>query len=71
LNEQFALKYHEIVDEVRTMIAVERNKFLSFEKMLIWIQQSAAKRQELKGKGKSLNILLSYMYFRCDIGRKA
>ncbi len=70
INVSVADLYHQIVDELRSKVAVRQSQFDSFETILMLIYDSAKNNPELKRKGKTLNILLSFMYFQCDIGRK-
>jgi len=70
INVLVADLYHQIVDELRSKVAASRAQFDSFETILMLIYDSAKNNPELKSKGKTLNILLSFMYFQCDIGRK-
>jgi hypothetical protein len=67
-NEKFAGLYYEIVDELNAKIAAERDKFDKFEDMMISIRDTAKAR--LNGNVMTLNILLSFTYFKCDVGRK-
>jgi len=70
INIAVANFYHEVVDELCSKIAVGRTKFESFEAILMQVRDSAKDSPELKNKRSTLNILLSFMYFQCDIGRK-
>ncbi len=70
INRDVTEQYYEIVDDIRSVIAAERNNFGGFEEVLIWIRQSASTIRGLNNKKRSLNILLSFMYFSCDIGEK-
>lgn len=71
INAKIADLYHEIVDELRSKIAVDRGGFENFEAILMLIFDSAKDNHELNSRRSTLNVLLSFMYFQCDIGRKA
>jgi hypothetical protein len=64
--------YLEIVEELRAKIAADQRKFGQFEKMLIEFMDAAIQNMpsHLSIKRKVLHILISFMYFNCDIGRK-
>lgn len=65
--------YHAVVDEVRTMITVtERYQNMPFEHLLAAIRAQILSddRLSLSQQYQTLNVLLSYMYFHCDIGDK-
>ncbi|MBX7174390.1 MAG: HNH endonuclease [Pyrinomonadaceae bacterium] len=72
VNSEISELYYELVDEIRQKIAADREKFDRFEQVLIDIVNAAsiAWKEESKGKRRTLNVLLSFMYFECDIGRK-
>lgn len=72
MNSEISELYYEIVDELRLKIAANRDRFDRFEQVLIEFGDAAsiARREQLKGKRRVLNVLLSFMYFECDIGRK-
>jgi hypothetical protein len=70
INEHYANLYYDIVDELNAKIASERGRFDKFEEILIEIKDSSKSRMNGHGHGKILNILLSFTYFKCDVGRK-
>jgi len=72
-NTAAATMYHEIVDELRRRIAAVQSKCESFEQVLDEIYHTVLQRfgDRLSGKRRTLRILVSFMYFNCDIGRKA
>ena len=72
MNEEIANLYYEIVDELRQKIAANRDRFGRFEQVLIEFGEAAflAWGKKLKGNRRLLNVLLGFMYFECDIGRK-
>jgi hypothetical protein len=72
INSEISELYYEIVDELRQKIAANRDKFDRFEQVLIEFGDAAfvACKEQIKGKRRVLNVLLSFMYFECDIGRK-
>jgi hypothetical protein len=67
-NEKFTSLYYEIVDELNAKISVDRNEFIGFEKIMIEILDSA--NTKLNINKLTLNIFLSFTYFKCDVGRK-
>lgn len=72
VNQEVVAQYHEVVDELRTKIAVDRAQFGSFEQVLTRFADVAVHNAPggLRGQRRALNILLSFMYFNCDVGRK-
>jgi hypothetical protein len=70
INVEIADTYHQVVDELRSKIALKQGKADDFGTILMQIYDSAKIIPELASKRKTLNILLSFMYFQCDIGRK-
>ena len=66
-NDQIAKLYYEMIDELNSKIAAERERFDSFEAILVQIRDTAKPRINDK---LTLNIFLSFTYFKCDIGRK-
>lgn len=71
INVAITSLYHEIVDELRSKIAAEQGKVGHFEDVLILIYDTAKNVPGLRDRRSALNILLSFMYFNCDIGRKS
>lgn len=72
INLEIVQKYYQVIDEIRAKIAVSRNEDERFEYFLNLFADTAVKNQN-NGRGKNrqtLNILLSFMYVNCDIGRK-
>jgi len=71
-NAPFRDRYFEVVDELRMKIAADRARFGGFEHILTRFADIAVQNNPdaLRGKRRALNILLSFMYFNCDIGRK-
>jgi len=64
--------YYQVVDEIRSKIAVNRSENEAFEYFLNLFADTAVKSQDIvRGRNRrTLNILLSFMYVNCDIGRK-
>ncbi len=64
--------YYQVVDELRTKIAAGRAHFASFEEMLLRFVELAVQDHpdSMKKHRALLTVLLSFMYFNCDIGRK-
>jgi hypothetical protein len=71
INTDIVNIYHQIFDELRFKIALKQEEEDRFEAILMLIYDSAKDNAELNGKRQALNILLSFMYFHCDIGRKS
>jgi hypothetical protein len=72
-NEEINIIYHEVVDELRRKIIAIQDEFGSFEKILQAIYDGVVDscyNNEIRGKKKVVNIVLSYMYLQCDIGKK-
>jgi hypothetical protein len=64
--------YYQIVDEFRAKIALNRDEHERFEYFLSVFADVAVKEQK-DGRGqdrRTLNILMSFMYVVCDIGKK-
>lgn len=61
-------KYFEVVDELRTKIAIHNQSGERFE---IFLDSFASFAREAGISRRTLNIILSYMYVNCDIGKKA
>jgi len=71
INSKVNEQYFEIVDELRSKIAANRNDFISFEFFLVTFADVAKVRNGVEGiNRRALNILLSFMYINCDIGKK-
>lgn len=73
INSDVANLYYEVIDELRTKIAADRERWDRFEHILVRFADAATQNDpgRFKGKRRVLNILLSFMYVNCDIGRKA
>jgi len=71
-NREINRTYHEVVDEIRRIVAVRQSEFDRFEDLLEQLYHTVRERfqAELSGKTRTLRILISFMYFTCDIGRK-
>ena len=71
VNNDLAQLYHEVVDELRSNIAALRANHIHFEHFLLDLgAKTVTERADLRRKRRTLNILLSFMYVNCDIGRK-
>ncbi|MBV9868748.1 MAG: HNH endonuclease [Abitibacteriaceae bacterium] len=72
INKEIADLYYDIVNELRAKIAADRNKYKSFEVFLIRIADTMIKSspERVRGRRRELDVLLSFMYVNCDIGRK-
>lgn len=72
VNLDIAALYYEIIDELRSKIAANRNDFERFEYFLLTFADLAVRNGTSGSKinRRALNILLSFMYVNCDIGKK-
>jgi len=72
INSDIVQMYYQVVDEIRSKIAVNRSENEAFEYFLNLFADTAVKSQDIvRGRNRrTLNILLSFMYVNCDIGRK-
>ncbi len=72
INESSTQLYYDIVSELRMKIAAVSSDQLRFEHILVWFADEAlnADANRLRGKKEVLIVLLSFMYFNCDIGKK-
>jgi len=73
MNEKVTAQYHQIVDDIRTQVALRGDNLGAFQVFLQSLHKAAIQSGEpaLRQNRKALHLLLSYMYFNCDIGRKA
>jgi len=72
VNATIVNLYYEVVDEIRAKIALSRDDYERFEFFLNTFADIAVKDIE-NGRSQSrrtINILMSFMYINCDIGRK-
>lgn len=71
-NNHVANLYYEIVEELRAKIAANQNRFNKFEDILLEFADAAVRNipAHLSNKRRVIHILISFMYFNCDIGRK-
>lgn len=72
INQEITNLYHEIVDELRSKIAANASEFANFETFIVSFAEAAVTPQNEihRISRRTLNILLSFMYINCDIGRK-
>ena len=72
INGEIVDRYHQIVDELRSKIAANHQQFSQFEFFLVTFADAAVLSQPsgIRLNRQALNVLLSYMYVTCDIGRK-
>lgn len=72
VNVQVAELYYEVVDELRSKISANRDSYVKFELFLLDFAQVTKEltQRDVRISGRTLNILLSFMYVNCDIGRK-
>jgi len=65
-------KYFNVVDDLRTVLASKAEEFPHFDDVLVAIRENLFRdHPELREVRRHVNMLLSYMYVNCDIGRKA
>ncbi len=72
VNKNIVDLYYGIVEELKAKIAANQQNFKNFESLLInFLDQFIENATFRMGKKKKVvQILISYMYFNCDIGRK-
>lgn len=72
-NNSIRQHYYEVIDDLRRRIAIAQTKGIAFDSILEELRDAAVRKcpDELKGKRMTMNRLLSFMYFTCDIGRKS
>jgi len=71
VNQEIAELYHQVVDELRSKIAANRSQFDRFEYFFIAFGDAAVNKPVgITLNRRALNVLLSYMYVTCSIGRK-
>lgn len=71
-NAPSTVHYHEVVDELRRRVASAAGRFATFDEIIHQLHSDLLARfqDRLHGKRRALRILISFMYFNCDIGRK-
>jgi hypothetical protein len=71
-NKKDSALYHETVDEIRRQIAARRCEAQRFDDVLLELANVVFNYhgEAIRGKKRTLRILISFMYFNCDIGRK-
>jgi len=61
--------YEETVDELQVKIAIYKNEYENFERLLDYIYDRLISRDvDLRKYKKATRVFLHYMYFYCDIG---
>ena len=72
-NAPITARYHEVIDELRHRVAANADRFLKFDYLLLQLHTELLNHfpEMLLGKKRALRILINFMYFNCDIGRKA
>lgn len=71
INKQYRKMYERTVTELRTKICIRRDDYSEFERIFDDIYDTLTK--DCKGFSFDRNLIwlfLSYMYYRCDIGKK-
>lgn len=68
-NEDLKDQFFDIAAELRNLILIKRDNFLSFEEIFIFIYKKICDGSDLKGK-RHIFTLLHYMYCECLIGLK-
>lgn len=73
INEEIANVYEDAASELNAKIALYREQYYEFEKILEACYNMIVKNHEhtLKGKKRLVRTMLHYMYCNCDLGRKA
>lgn len=72
INSNLRELYDDTTSELNAKITLKRNEYVEFENMLedFYDYVVTNNSKDLKGKKKLVRILLHYMYWRCDIGKK-
>ena len=72
INTGIANLYYQVVDELRTKLAASRDEYERFEIFLTTFADVAVKgiSDGRSQDRRTLNILMSFMYVNCDIGRQ-
>ena len=72
INEEIAGIYEDAASELNAKIALYRDQYYEFEKVLEACYDMVVKNNEyaLKGKKRLVRTILHYMYCNCDLGRK-
>ncbi|TFH94683.1 hypothetical protein E4P48_09865 [Porphyromonas levii] len=73
MNEEIANVYEDAASELNAKIALYREQYYEFEKILEACYDMIVKNHKhtLKGKKLLVRTMLHYMYCNCDLGRKA
>jgi hypothetical protein len=70
-NEEILEAYNDLVNELREVINIHRNQFHCFEEIFDFIYKRINWSGDSEFRGKRyITILLHYMYFCCEIGKK-
>ena len=72
LNSEVRDIYYEVVDEIRFKTARGLHEGVPIDEVLLNIYGQAVDSQadRLRPRRRTLNLLLSFMYVACDVGRK-
>ncbi len=72
-NSEIRDVYYDLVDEIRGKTANVLNEGTPIDEVLLQLYDEAVASQadRLRPRRRTLNVLLSFMYVNCDIGRKA
>lgn len=70
-NREYREIYHDIADELRQKIVINRGQFDFFEEIIVYLLELIkSARPDLRTKRRYVTFLLCYMYFDCDIGER-
>jgi hypothetical protein len=70
-NRKIQELYADAADELKQKILAYRTTFESFDKIFPFLyDQVQQKREALRGRRRTVSVLLHYMYYMCDIGSK-
>ena len=71
-NQEYADRYYDAADELKQKIVVERDRFETFDHVLLFLIENVQRSSPtLRGRRRLVSVLMHYMYVNCDIGTKA
>lgn len=71
-NTTYANRYYDAADELKQKIVVERQRFETFDHVLLFLIERVQKTNPaLRGRRRLTSVLMHYMYINCDIGTKS
>lgn len=72
-NEPYRRMYSNTISDLQAIITIERNRFNEFEHIIHHLVQFTVgnSQEELKDLRQIVRVFIHFMYFNCDIGKKA